>query len=319
MDGSTIYSFFSCCLRNRSQREAPNLSLMNPASEVYQHNIQILGLKIMLSEDPNFLLPLQIDCFLNDARKLPVDTLIGLSSYLESLSYKSKTWFCQALNFMISTKTFMLLSDESLEFLQELSDRSTLHYHQLTDTISKNARKIDLKSHHIDVVINIFRLQQHLDPEIYAFVCQHLDINLVKDAILLSRKMLLPHIISQSREKTLSHHTINHAEEIKTRVIHILKELEIFGDADDILRALVKFAIEGHDLKQRARGNFATDEMATVHELEHVLFGHLGLNTEETTHIKIKSFIHLMFSYIIVLGTTMVFSHESTVDLGLSF
>lgn len=228
--------------------------------------------------------------------------------------------FHTAVDFMCQTRQFLHINASSLAFFHELSQNNQKSYQDLMSRIAQRAPGILLKHHHLDAVIDVFQAQRQLAANAQQRVddfASHIDIESVISNI---QQAHFPEIVTQSIEENLLHHTLKHAAEIKVRAKCVIDKLRLLDVVShNFLRKLTKFAIEGHDLRQKNPRGYPTVELATAAQLEAWLFKELGLNESSNENKILRDYIHLVLHKIIVLGTTMIFSHESTLDLSELF
>lgn len=230
--------------------------------------------------------------------------------------------FKVAAQLIIFTEQLWRVKSESLSFFVQMEMDNPQIFYDLCKTLHSlcSNQSLYLKAHHLDTVIS--RLQRQLSDDIPALINTYLAEHPAatgeqfKAKINILRAEKLPWIAAQAKHRQLSHHNLNHASEVKIRAKHAAEKLNLFqvnSAIDVFLLRVILLAIECHDFIQIEPGDYATVELASAAEVTTWLKEILDLSPE------IHGMIELIVHDIIVLGTTMVFSPVSTLDLSELF
>ncbi|MDP3562834.1 MAG: hypothetical protein Q8R83_11730 [Legionellaceae bacterium] len=220
------------------------------------------------------------------------------------------------------------LSIESLRFLDTITNKNPAVFNRLlvklNELYNPNDRQLALKAHHVDAVIRILHIQTMLKANIAQSLKNYLmqenpDIHQIVNRL---RKRYLPHISLQASAANLLHHTLQHASEIKNRSMAVIThDLGLFASKTDhfdiFLRTIIRFIIECHDHEQTNPQHYGSVEQATAARItEWLTTPPLGL-PNLSNHL--KNAVHFLSEYITSLGTTMIWSPISTMDLSYLF
>ncbi|MDP3704370.1 MAG: hypothetical protein Q8R24_00490 [Legionellaceae bacterium] len=215
------------------------------------------------------------------------------------------------------------LQPSSLKFLKKLQNKNKSVYDALINHLNllcDPAKKLFLKAHHFDTVIHHLDMQNKLEPNIISMLRIYLTTENpnIRSIIKTLRSSHLPDIIEQAETAHLVHHTLKHASEMKKRAMRVITDDHgLFASEDDpvdiFIRNIISVFIECHDYEQTNPGSCASVELATAERVtEWLTTPPHGLRN---LPIEIAQLIHYIAGYIIPLGTTMVYSPISTMDL----
>ena len=213
------------------------------------------------------------------------------------------------------------LNDNTLAYLTRVKIANPDAYHAIINEFKQKInvpnRNLFLKAHHIDAVVRMLEAQSLLEPDILKNLEQYLQSNSInlEQGIREIRLNHLSHIKEQADIQKLMHHTDAHRLEIKVRAMKLINDkMHYFSEdnaTDSFLHEIVRFSIEFHDYYQRNPGNFSTVEERTADQITQWIIQDLLSNPPEP----IVNLVRFVIDHIVVLGTTMIFSPYSTIDL----
>lgn len=216
------------------------------------------------------------------------------------------------------------LKPNTLKFLKKLQKKNKSAYDRLINELNLLCDPVEsalfFKPSHFDTVIHHLDLQSKLNPNIMSSLTTYLvnENPNIRDKIKTLRMQHLPDISTQAHAAHLVHHTLKHASEIKKRAMRVITEdLGLFSSKEDevdiFLRTIIGFIIECHDHEQTNPGLYDSVELATAARVtEWLTTPPSGLPNLPSELINL---IQFLTGYLTPLGTTMVYSPISTMDL----
>ncbi|RUR08413.1 hypothetical protein [Legionella sp. km772] len=240
-------------------------------------------------------------------------------TYFRTLAEKEDSYllFNRAMSLCLQTEQFWLLNEQSLSFFSSLNTASKDVYNALLLQLKTlcQTNKVFLRGNHLDTVIASLSQQQSLPANALDLVAPFLKESAVdyKKSLQGLRLIHGPDLDTKARATQRLHHSAPHALEIRARTMLLLETLKIVPERESygaFLKDIISFLIEFHDEEQVNKGDFMSVEEATADRLCTWLNAALRIERPELKHL-----LSFIANRIIVLGTTMVFSPVSTVDL----
>lgn len=219
------------------------------------------------------------------------------------------------------------LNEQSLNFLQTLSSEDLATYDTLLErleSLCKTERPgLLLQAWHIDNIISSWQTLEALPLDILshldAYLLQQTNSTKIKSISAVVEQLRTEHkskITAQAEQYHLQHHTVYHALEIKIRAMRLIVDglnlLNTNSPRDVFLRKLISFMIEFHDYEQKEQEQYACVEQKTANQIADWFIIALNLHNEAPTLIQL---IKICSEWVIVLGTTMIWGPNSTMDL----
>lgn len=250
---------------------------------------------------------------------LTAETVQSITTYLQECLEQDEQHLQIMVHIILTTRQWWPLESHARTFFIQLKEAKPHSFVALLATLHAycNQHKRLIKAHHINTVI------AHLNEEKLFFstsaqCCEELNAFLTPRYVDLPFKLqmlrqdLLPALNTQAKNYHLSHHTQQHAAEIKIRTLRAIQQLRLFQDStliDDFIQKIVSLAVECHDLIQKNAGDFASVEQASATEVLKCLDSVLDMPPS------IRRFVKLIVEKVIVLGTTMIYSPTHIMDL----
>jgi hypothetical protein len=233
--------------------------------------------------------------------------------YSQLASKDDESLLNTAMHLCIQIDQLWLVSDQTLSYLTLAKKNNKNIYNQFLEQLTywSKEKKLFLKAHHLDTLVQSLHLQKTLPADIMTFVPSSINL---EGAIRSLRSAHGHELNTLAKVNQKLHHAAPHALEIKVRTMLILNQLGIFSSenpSNDFVAQLIEFMVEFHDHEQVNRGAFNSVEEATADRILGWLSETLSLEDQQ----ELKAFLEFVANRIIVLGTTMVFSLIQTADL----
>ena len=242
----------------------------------------------------------------------------GTESVPEAVDYRL---FQIATTIMKKTEQVWMLNERTLVFFGELAVRDEAAFNLLMAEFKNlcTTNQLFLKDAHIDTVIASLDKHTQLPNDSLRTLNAYLDDERpdIQRIVKHLRDAHRPELTRTASIRSLVHHDIPHAKEIKRRSEHVFRTIFNLCNTDSInsqeyfFRKVACLMIELHDLVQKDPGEYASVELATAARVVSQLTGALNI-IDNPGMIKI---IELMADQIIVTGTTLIFSPKHTADL----
>lgn len=248
--------------------------------------------------------------------------------YLTGLAQQEDAFrvFNTALLLYEGTDRIWHLNNDSLLFFANLHDADEHFFNTLLDEIKYccTTRDVSLQTDHLDTVIASFNKQRSLPPHVLTLMDECLKSRIpsaehIKDTLSRLSQTYFTRIRKQAKDLHLLHHDVAHALEIKSRTKQtIFQALELpmaETPLKQFLQQLIGFLIQFHDLVQGNQPHAKNAEQATALTLCRDISDNLFIIEAPL----MNQCIEFIADRLIVLGTTMVFSTQSTMDLSELF
>ena len=253
------------------------------------------------------------------AKHKSIKECINTTNYLKVLFDQATPEFNVAIQIMLQSEQIWHLNTESLHFFYLLRANNVVAFDRLLNTFkilcTDNSTLLSLQTHHIETAID--SLQRNLAPQTWLSLELYLDKHAI-DVGSIARALRdkhTPYLLEQARTNCLLHHSQPHALEIFERTKYFTTKVLGLLNSDDprdiFLLAILGLMIEFHDHEQKIKGSYPSIEHATAARIAQWLIERLPTDPS----FDIKRMVDYMAHYVIVLGTTMIYSPVSTMDL----